>query len=1051
MVSPFNALRASREATRRQEEEEQGQQQQQQREPLPKASTMVATQTPSEPASERRGRREQTLAERAAQERAIRNNQAPLEGVKELLEQKEEREKLPGKFLEEQDIAQSTNLQKLGAEPGDRVVDGKLVREVSEKPRGEIVTGRDIAMSPTLQNIGAEPGDMVGEDNRLIKSAQNAPFRNFLYGMQEASGPIEDFTTYLESVAPLGRITLDWENGINFVSFDEEFQDASPQERRDLLNEYKEAELAKERETFEPGGGLSRILGNVAGATDISVLLPAGAGLRGLTLSGALYGMAAETGKELSETGELPGGQDLYESGVLGGSAGLAGAGVLKAARRVADRANRGKIQRKAEAEQQDFESEVNVKVAAGENPARAARVVQEELGLSDARLKVISDLTGRKAKIPSTADKAKAAIRDDIASDSATLRQKKPTLDKYLGAIHTRVKNISPALAGRLRNFEANTHIQTSRKLQRVQPFINLIQRAPANVRTQLDRQLFNGNFDAARGLIRSYAPDEIQAFDDAIGTIKEIGTELKSVGYENIGTGIEGADNYFPRLVKDLEGLRNSIGAENRTQIEEALKLKARSKNVKVEELSLEERGEVIDKVLRGYRPRTVDGSLSFTKPRVINSIKPEQQQFYEDAATTLQAYVRRATNDIERRKFFGRSTQNASDGTLDTQSSIGRLIDEEVQKGNVTAQDEQILQDIFSARFNGGERGAGPINQWFRDVGYATTIANPYTAMINLDELSRSAAIYGFRNTLRGLFGKKYTDTIELGLLNASKEFENPERNARLLKKMFDASGFTKLDQLGKNATVNASLRKWMGKAKTAKGRQEIRRKYGAQFQDETEALIKDLQDGNVTDNVKTLAFSNLADLQPISRSELPQWYLENPNGRILYQLKSFTLKQYDLVRNQIVQEFKRGNRAEAVKRAAVLMGYMTASGTGLGIVRDLMLGREVKPEDIPGRAMWALLAPYGASKYLAQRYISEGDIKGAVVEQVAPATPLLDDLFSASADVPEYLSGEKEPEVYNLIRNAPVVGKLAYSWLGGGAELFNERMEEQREEE
>ena len=1049
MVNPVSALNASEEATRRQEEKQQGQEQQGQQ--LPKASKMVASQTPSEPASERRGRREQTLAERAAEERAVRNSQVALQGLEEVLEKKENREQLPGKFLEEKDIVQSINLQKLGAEPGDRVVDGKLVREVSEKPRGEIITARDIAMSPTLKNIGAEPGDMVGEDNRLIKSAENAPFRNFLYGMKETTGPIEDFTRYLESVAPLGRITFDWENGIEFVNFDEEFKNATPQERRNLFKEYKEAELARERKTFEPGGGYSRILGNVAGATDLSILLPAGAGLRGLTLSGALYGMAAETGKELSETGELPEGQDLYESGVLGGAAGLAGAGVLKAARKIADRANKGKLKRQAEAEQQNFESEINAKVAAGENPARAAKNVQEDLGLSDARLKTISDLTGRKAKIPSTADKAKAAIRDDIASDSATLRQKKPTLDKYLGAIHTRVKNISPALAGRLRNFEAKTHIQTSKRLEKVQPFIKLLQRAPANVRTQLDRQLFNGNFDAARGLIRSYAPDEVQAFDDAIDTIKEIGIELKEVGYDNIGVGVEEAGNYFPRLVKDLEGLRNKIGAENRTQIEEALKLKARSKNIKIEQLSLEERAEVIDKVLRGYRPKTVDGSLSFTKPRVIEKISPDQQEFYEDAATTLQTYIRRATNDIEKRKFFGRAGQNADDGTLDTQSSIGRLIDQEIQKGNVTSQDEQVLQDIFSARFNGGERGAGPVNQWFRDVGYATTIANPYTAMINLDELSRSGAIYGLRNTLKSLFGKKYTNTIELGLLNASKEFENPERSARLLKKMFDASGFTKLDQLGKNATVNASIRKWMGKAKTEKGKQEIRKKYGAQFQDETEALIKDLQDGNVTDNVKTLAFSDLADLQPISRSELPQWYLENPNGRILYQLKSFTLKQYDLVRNQIVQEFKNGNRAEAVKKAATLMGYMTASGTGLGIVRDLMLGREVKPEDIPGRAMWALIAPYGANKYLTQRYISEGDIKGAVVEQVAPATPLLDDLFSASADVPEYLSGEKEPEVYNLIRNMPVVGKFVYSWLGGGAELFNERMEEQREEE
>lgn len=1042
MVNPVSALRASRESVRQQEEKD--------RQGPVSASEMVETQTPSQPAPERRGR-QQTWAERAEEERAIRGGQLPpqaREGLKSVLEKKEERENLPGKFLDEKDIAQSYNLKKLGAEPGDRVVDGKLIREVSEQPRGEILTSREIANSPTLQDLGAEPGDMVDENKNLIKSAKNAPFRNFLYGMQEASGPIEDFTTYLESVAPLGRITFDWENGINFVNFDEEFQDATPQERRNLLQQYKEAELEKERETFEPGGGISRVLGNVAGATDLSILLPAGAGLRGLTLSGALYGAAAQTGAELAETGELPSGQELYESSLLGGAAGLAGGAVVKAGKRVADRINKSKVSREAEAAQKEFEAEVNAKVAAGENPARAARQVQEELGLTDDRLKAIADLTGRKAKISSTADKARAAVRDDISSDSATVRQKNPSVDKYLGAIHTRIKNISPAIAGRLRNFEAKAHIKTSEKLQQVQPFINVISRAPSNIKPQLDRQLMNGNFDAARGLIKTYAPEEVSTLDNAIRTIKDIGQELDLAGYDGISTSVE---NYFPRLIKDLEGLRNIMGTETATQIERALKLKANTKNIRVDQLSLEDRTEVIDKVLRGYRPRTIGGSLSFAKPRSIEKVNPEQFEFYESAENALQAYVRRATNDIERRKFFGRASQNAEDGTLDADSSIGRLIDEEVQKGNVTAQDEQILQDILSARFNGGERGSSSLIQWLRDVGYATTIANPYTALINLDELSRSAAIYGFRNTLKSLFGKKYTDTVDLGLLNASKEFENPERNAKLLKAMFDVSGFTKLDQLGKNATVNAALRRWMSKAKTASGRQEIRKKYGAQFQDETEALIQDLRDGNVTDNVKALAFSALSDLQPVARSELPEAYLNSPNGRIFYQLKSFTLKQYDLVRNEIVQEFKRGNRAEAVKRAAVLMGYMTASGTGLGVARDLMLGREVKPEDIPSRAMWALMAPYGASKYLSERYLSQGDVKGLVQEQLAPATPLIDDLLAVSADVPEYLQGEKEPDVYKAISDVPVVGKLIYNWLGGGAELFNERMEDQREED
>jgi len=190
---------------------------------------------------------------------------------------------------------------------------------------------------------------------------------------------------------------------------------------------------------------------------------------------------------------------------------------------------------------------------------------------------------------------------------------------------------------------------------------------------------------------------------------------------------------------------------------------------------------------------------------------------------------------------------------------------------------------------------------------------------------------------------------------------------------------------------------------------------------------------------------LAFSDLADMQPIALSEMSETYLNNPNGRILYMLKSFTLKQYDLLRREVVQEFKQGNKAQAAKKAATIMAYMTASGTALDVTRDLMLGREVSPEQLPGRAMWALLSPYGINEYISSRYLQRGDIKGAVTETLEPATPLIDSALSI-AKTAAFDREELDEEAVRAINDVPVVGKLVYNWFLGGAEAYNERNEE-----
>ena len=154
-----------------------------------------------------------------------------------------------------------------------------------------------------------------------------------------------------------------------------------------------------------------------------------------------------------------------------------------------------------------------------------------------------------------------------------------------------------------------------------------------------------------------------------------------------------------------------------------------------------------------------------------------------------------------------------------------------------------------------------------------------------------------------------------------------------------------------------------------------------------------------------------------------------------------LKSFTLKQYDIVRRQIVQEYKKGNKMNAIKRATLYAGYLTAANTGTQVVKDMILGRDVRPEDIPDRSMWALLGVFGLNKYTSERYLQQGDITGFTMNLITPATPLIESTISLGQE-----AFEDEPNYPKAMKGIPVVGTLLYNWFGGGAERFNERLKE-----
>ena len=168
--------------------------------------------------------------------------------------------------------------------------------------------------------------------------------------------------------------------------------------------------------------------------------------------------------------------------------------------------------------------------------------------------------------------------------------------------------------------------------------------------------------------------------------------------------------------------------------------------------------------------------------------------------------------------------------------------------------------------------------------------------------------------------------------MGLDEVSKEMAEggARKTSILLNKMMGASQFKRLDRLGKETFINAAFKNAKPQlVKTEKGLAKFKKKIGNTYGKETDALIADLDAGIMSDKVKFYLFNQLSDVQPVTLSEFPQAYLDNPNHRILYMLKSFTLKQLDLVRREVIKEFAKGNKKEAIKQAGLVSGLLNNS--------------------------------------------------------------------------------------------------------------------------
>jgi len=381
----------------------------------------------------------------------------------------------------------------------------------------------------------------------------------------------------------------------------------------------------------------------------------------------------------------------------------------------------------------------------------------------------------------------------------------------------------------------------------------------------------------------------------------------------------------------------------------------------------------------------------------PRKTNSSAGQQtrEQFdeigfnaaeYEDPMVVAQDWLRRSDSEIEMFRQGKYQNLDTKRRELANKAANGSKADKKKLKQyerrilNGTAPFDEVRRavrleggdsltaakaaDTMMSVVNMGSRGPSGIIANLRKAAYMGTIGNPYSAILNLGDVFNSMVNYGGDNTLdsvvdmfrkRGIdvtvndigLGKQATgELVREGATGLQRRFNS------VSNKVFEGSGFGTVDRFGKNVALRAGLKEGQKLAREGK----LQSEWGHAFtKQEMARLQRDLLKGEKSDIVVEFAAAQLAKLQPSDMAQMPKWYLDNPNWRVLYMLRTFGLKQLEQIERLVIEEYKAGNKKEAFKNAMAYTAIVGGGNAALNEGRQVLKGNEPQLENLPMR--WA----------------------------------------------------------------------------------------------
>jgi len=561
----------------------------------------------------------------------------------------------------------------------------------------------------------------------------------------------------------------------------------------------------------------------------------------------------------------------------------------------------------------------------------------------------------------------------------------------------------------------------------------------------------LANGDIAGAKTIAAKVGNGLDQSIDGLRRMLDTLYEEL-----ELLGVKVPYKENYFPRYVEDLKGLRDSLGAKHKTILDRMMEDFAKKKETEVANLDAEEIAEVIEQFFKQNR---IQSSSALAAPRQIETLSPNTFiNYYMRPDEAMARYVTKAVSEITKRRFFGNAYSLTDNGFFDIESSVTKYMADNIKSNKLTTQEASDLKLNLQLLFDTAE--TGKFNSMLKDLSYLGTLGQISSSLIQLGDVGAVAFANGVRPTVQALAqkvtGNQKISISDIGMYNQIQADIGQKGTAKWLQKTLQTTGFASLDRFGKELAMNSAINKWSKAVQTTKGTEDFYKKWGDVFEGDIDNVIDALRTGKITEETQYLGFLELSRLQPITKSEMPAAYLRNPKGRILYTLKSYALKQLDLVRNEVLAEFAKGNITAGTKQAiryALLVGGGNAT---VQSARDMLLGKDTDSGTFGeefSNFYWSLVF---MNKYQRDRNLSQGNFGGFVGTSLTP--PILDialqggisgyaAISPSDKDTPEDKQEAIDRFAKNILPRIPVLGELGYYHFAGGKEEYNEKKQKE----
>ncbi len=591
---------------------------------------------------------------------------------------------------------------------------------------------------------------------------------------------------------------------------------------------------------------------------------------------------------------------------------------------------------------------------------------------------------------------------------------------EKFGGLLSTRIANKSKPMWFRAETSEANRVQRTEQELRAAAPFIQEYRKLPEAEREVFKSALLENDMDK---LVAVVARQDNPALNSAVFLAKDI---IDRLGGEMDSMGVIGKRRaeYFPRHVKDYEGLREALGLDLSTGLEKAL--------VAADKEALTKSGKPLSDIERDiftnqYLQRRfgISHQPGMTKPRGVREMEEKLKPFYEDPADTLLRYIREAVDQIETAKFFGRDlVLKKGEGAKypDITASIGGVLNRELEAGRLKPDDVVELSNILHQRF--AMRESPKYIQDIRNVGNIGLLGDVQSAIQQITDVPINVVNHGLVPTMQAVAqiltkGHKLK-AEDFGFVNKiGEEFNSTASTAKALNLVFKPF-FTPVDLFGKNVSLNSAIIKFQDWAKDAAGEVRLRKEYGEALGPEFDQLIHDLRNGDATPLVKNVAYAELSKVQPINKLEVPEGYAANPEGRILYWLHTYQLKQADIIRREVYNKLKEGDIKGGLDYAFRYATVMGLAGATVAQIQNWILGKD--KEFSVAEVLLNTAKNVGVSQYALEQ-LKEGNVKAMAGALLAPPLSIIDDV----------LSGPR-----GIVKHIPFIGKEIESHLMGGKE-------------